>query len=377
MKLLRATAVVALAAAGLWAATPSSAPSPAVAVGAYRLAGGGLVALVPDGRGVRLVDYATGALRRLAQRSPSVFVGGPGVAVPTPVRVRVQLQHDGGIRVNGRAGRRLALVARSASFASGSVRIEGRLLLPPGRGPFPAIVIVPGSVRATRDTYDLWAYFFAAHGFAVLTADKRGVAASGGSYVRAATEANLRALAADALAGVDWLRRQPSVDADRIGLAGGSQAGWTIVLAAAESPAVRFAAIQSGPAMSVARQAAYAALTREGALDPPPTEAQIAARLAATPDGGYDPRPDLASLHIPVLWQLGSVDKRMHTVETVADLAALTAGGAHDFTVRVYPGGAHSLRVTAHGLIAEEQASPGFVPGVFRDLAAWLGGHTG
>ncbi len=69
--------------------------------------------------------------------------------------------------------------------------------------------------------------------------------------------------------------------------------------------------------MSVARQAAYAALTREGALDPPPAAAAIAARLAATPDGGYNPRPDLASLHIPVLWELGAVDKRMHTAETV------------------------------------------------------------
>ena len=375
MKLLRATAV-AVAAAGLWAAAPSAAPPLAAAAGAYRLAGGGLVALVPDGRGLRLVDYRTGALRRLAQRSPGVLVGGPGVAVTTPVRVRVQLQPGGGIRVNGRAGRRLALVSRPASFSDGPVRIEGRLLLPAGRGPFPAIVIVPGSVRATRETYDLWASFYAAHGFAVLTADKRGVGASGGRYVRAATEANLRALAADALAGVAWLRRQPSVDPRRIGLAGGSQAGWTIAIAAAASPAVRFAAIQSGAAMSVARQAAYAGLTREGALDPPPDDAAIAARLAATPDGGYDPRPDLASLRIPVLWQLGSVDKRMNTSETVADLAALTARGAHDFTVRVYPGGAHSLRRTAHGLIAEEQTSPGFLPAVFRDLSAWLRTHT-
>jgi len=138
---------------------------------------------------------------------------------------------------------------------------------------------------------------------------------------------------------------------------------------------VRFAAIQSGPGMSVARQAAYASLTREGALVPPPDDAQIAARLAATADGGYDPRPALASLRIPVLWQLGSVDKRMNTAETVADLAALTPG--HDFTVRVYPGGAHSLRQTADGLIAEEQASPGFVAGAFADLAAWLRTHAG
>ena len=43
-----------------------------------------------------------------------------------------------------------------------------------------------------------------------------------------------------------------------------------------------------------------------------------------------------------------------------------------EFTVHVYPGGAHSLRLTASGLIREEQTSPGFVAGVFSDLAAWL-----
>jgi hypothetical protein len=63
----------------------------------------------------------------------------------------------------------------------------------------------------------------------------------------------------------------------------------------------------------------------------------------------------------------------MHTPETVANLRGLTG---HDFTVRVYAGGAHSLRVTAHGTAAEETTSPGFAAGVFRDLGAWLRSHV-
>jgi dipeptidyl aminopeptidase/acylaminoacyl peptidase len=218
--------------------------------------------------------------------------------------------------------------------------------------------------------------FFASHGFAVLSYDKRGVGGSTGRYVRAATDQNLHDLAADALAGVAWLRRQPEIDANRIGLTGGSQAGWTIVLAAAESRTVRFAAIQSGPAMSVGRQLAYAGLTRQGAVDPPPTDAQIHTVLDTASDSGFDPKPSLAALRIPVLWQLGSVDKRMFTPETVADLQRIAAPGGHEFSVRVYPGGAHSLRLTEHGLIREEAQSPGFVPGLFTDLAAWLRGHV-
>jgi hypothetical protein len=171
---------------------------------------------------------------------------------------------------------------------------------------------------------------------------------------------------------VNWLRRQPQIDPTRVGLTGGSQAGWVIEMAAAHSSAITFLALQASPAMSVGRQHAYDHITREGQLTPPPTDSQIQTELAQVPDSGYNPAADIASLQIPVLWQLGAVDKRMYTPQTVADLQQITASGSHAFTVRVYPGGAHSLRLTANGLISEERSSPGFCPGVFPDLAAWL-----
>jgi uncharacterized protein len=345
-------------------------------VGVYRLGDGRFVSLVESDGRLRIVDYRTGALRSLEQVSPRLAVGGPGVSVLEPVRVRVELAGSRRIRVDGSVGTRVPLVTQDVDLEDGRIRLAGRVLRPPGGGPFPAVVIVPGSVAARRTTYDLWAYFFAAQGFAVLSYDKRGVGSSGGTFERKPTMANLRALAADALAGVEWLRRQPFVDRSRVGLTGGSQAGWVIEMAAARSPAVRFAALQSSPAMSVGRQLAYDRLTRDGWVDPPPSDERITAALAGVPDSGYDPRPDLASLHIPVLWQLGAVDKRMNTKETVAIVRRLARAGSHDFTVRVYPGGAHSLRRTASGLISEERTSPGFVQGVFRDLAAWLRTHV-
>jgi dienelactone hydrolase len=348
------------------------------AVGAYRFADGSAAALVEQAGALRLVDYGSGILRQLERRSRNVLVGGPGVSVTHPARVRVVLVADArgetvALRYGGRTATRLPLVSEQASFQNAGVRLVGRLLHPPGKGPFRAVLIVPGSVPATRHTYDLWAMFYATQGFAVLTYDKRGIGESGGRYVRAATGDNLRRLAADAIAGVDWLRRRSDVSRSQIGLSGGSQAGWVIELAAARSHAVRFAALQSGPAMSVGRQLAYSALTRQGAIAP--TDDEIRTALDGVPDSGFDPKPLLAALRIPVLWQLGSVDRRMHTPETVADLASVD-GGRH-VSVRVYPGGAHSLRLTEHGTIAEEQASPGFVSRVFADLAAWLRTHVG
>ena len=379
MVLVAAAIVVAVGVPSLLGGTASQsrAQDLSEAVGAYRFLDGSVAALVLQGTSLRLVDYESGELRELTEVSRDEFVGGPGVHVLRPVRVHIGVVRSSSGRVvalrrAGHLAARIPLVEEPVSFSNGDVRLAGRLLKPAGRGLFPAVVIVPGSVPATRDTYDLWAFFFASRGFAVLTYDKRGVGESGGHYVKTATEQNLVALAGDALAGVDWLRTRPEIDPARIGLSGGSQAGFTIPLAASESSAVAFATIQSGPVTSVGRQLAYGALTQDGARIPPPSGAEIHAALDGVPDGGFDPRLALAELHIPVLWQLGGVDKRQYTPESVANLAALNAEGTHDFTVHVYPAGAHSLRETRSGLIVQELRSPGFVPGLFDDLGAWL-----
>jgi dienelactone hydrolase len=370
-------AAAALAAVGLsgHSRQPSSpAQLQKTAVGAYRFADGKVVALFvqPFGRSMRIIDYDNGSMRQLKQISRDGFVGGPRLLTTRPVRVRVQLVRNAAgqviaIRRNGVRATRIPLPVVPATFASSGARIAGKLMRPAGAGPFPAVVLVPGAVKATRDTYDLWSLFFASHGFAVLSHDKRGIGKSTGSFDDNPTDANLQLLAGDELAAVAWLRQRAEIDPRRIGLSGGSQAGWVVPLAASQSAEVAFAALQSGPAMSVGRQRAYAALTVNGDRVPPPTEAEIHA-LDGCCDIGFDPKPAIGALRIPTLWQYGSVDKRQYTPESLAILRDI----APDATIRVYAGGAHSLRKTVNGLITEERDTTGFVAGLFSDLAAWL-----
>lgn len=346
------------------------------AIGAYRFADGSVGAVFEQDAVFRYVNYRSGALRNIRRAGPRLFVGGPGVAVADPVSLRIAFGPLNGIKrvtwivVNGQRGDRIVLASRPASFVDAGITLVGRLLAPAGKKRRPAVVIVP----AARGTNDMWALFYASQGYAVLTYARRGVGHSGGVYDHSATQANMTTLAADALAGVAWLSKQPEADRSRIGLAGGSQAGWVIPLAASESSTVRFAAMQSSPAMSAGRQAAYANLTGFGRRSP--SDQQIHDALASVPDSDFDPRPAISALTIPVLWQLGAVDRRMYTDESVADIAAITAQGTHDFTVHVYPGGAHSLRLTDTGVNTEELTSPGYVPGLFNDLGAWLRAHS-
>jgi dienelactone hydrolase len=371
-----AAALVAVAVSGAGGrVNPKPSPDLQRAVGAYRFADGTVAGLFiePFGRSLRIVDYESGAMRQLAQVSRDEFLGGPRLLETSPVQVRVKLVRNADGRVvalrrNGQRATRIPLRVQPVTYQSGDVRLGGKLMRPPGAGPFPAVVLVPGSVKATRDTYDLWSLFFAAHGFAVLSQDKRGVGASTGSFDESADEANLQRLAGDVLAGVALLRRRADIDPSRIGLSGGSQAGWIMALAASQSSDVAFAAFQSGPAMSVGRQRAYAALTVNGKREPPPTDTDIRAALSGVADDGFDPKTAIRALRIPTIWQYGDVDKRQYTPESVAILA----DAASSATVRVYPGGAHSLRATANGLISEERDTTGFVPGLFVDLAAWL-----
>ncbi|MBV8258593.1 MAG: prolyl oligopeptidase family serine peptidase [Actinobacteria bacterium] len=364
MKALRlavAALVCGFAAAGA-AASPPASPT----LGAYRLADGGIASLVFVEGKLRLAEYSSGLYRTLTQASPGLYTGGPGASVPTPVSVRVQLESPTRIAVDGRQATLLPIAQEDVSYRDGPIRLAGRLLRPAGGAPRAGVVVVPGSEPASRTTYDLWSWFYASQGLDVLTYDKRGVGGSGGTYIRAATPANLRNLSSDALAGARFLRGVPGVS--KVGLAGASQAGWVIEQAASRSTDVAFALLQSSPAMSVGRQLAYDQLTGQG-WKSPGSDQDVQTKLASIADSGYDPRADIAKLHVPVLWQLGSVDRRMFTAETVADLQQI-----HNsyITVDVYPGGAHSLRQTADGTVTQEQTAPGYVPQVFADIAAWL-----
>ena len=115
--------------------------------------------------------------------------------------------------------------------------LKGTLLLPPGKGPFPAVVIAHGSGPSlrTRWEYRSNGVFYARRGYAALIYDKRD------------PTADLSDLARDVGHCFEFLKTQPEVVPTRIGMMGGSQAAWLI---AAVAPAARpsFIHLNSAPA---------------------------------------------------------------------------------------------------------------------------------
>lgn len=139
----------------------------------------------------------------------------------------------------------------AVTFESGDVTLSGTLVLPPGEGPHPALVYVPGRGCASRGGGVARLRWLAQYGVAGLAYDNRGAGASEGDCKTTTIETESQ----DVRAALQVLAQRSAIDRDRIGLWGNSAAGWYVPHAATrtEGP-VAFAITQVGPATSVSGQ---------------------------------------------------------------------------------------------------------------------------
>lgn len=121
----------------------------------------------------------------------------------------------------------LAFSADTVGGPASDKRAE--LSMPSGPGPFPAVVILHGCDGVGRH-YRIWAAQLREWGYAALLVDSfrpRGVTnvCNHGTVVPPSDQAQ------DAFAAADYLRRLPSIRADRIGVIGFSHGGWAVLKA--------------------------------------------------------------------------------------------------------------------------------------------------
>jgi hypothetical protein len=142
---------------------------------------------------------------------------------------------------------------KEVGYASGEITIACTLTLPSGEGPHPAAHLITGSGPQDRNEaifghkpFLVLSDYLTRAGLAVLRCDDRGVGGSGGSLSSSTTVD----LAEDAVAAVRFLKAQPRIDAQRIGLIGHSEGGIIAPLIASRSADVAFVVMLAGPGVS-------------------------------------------------------------------------------------------------------------------------------
>ena len=248
----------------------------------------------------------------------------------------------GGCRVEGHGTRTTTPRPLSGTIPNGGVSLAFTLDLPPGKGPFPAVVMGHGSGRITRDELAPLAARWTRMGFAVLRFDKRGTGESTGTFIPVGTHDSptvFPQLASDVVAAVRYVRTRPEIDPRRVGLTGWSQAGWILPLAARELGDAAFLVLFSGPVCSVGLEMYYSDFAETTTR---PLDEVNALMPGFKGPSGYDPVPTLQQLNTPALWLLGLGDRSIPVQDTLKNLRTLAASG-RPFEWHTYEGLDHGL----------------------------------
>jgi len=255
------------------------------------------------------------------------------------------------------------------SFRATAGTLSGTLFLPPGEGPFPAVVFLAGSgdesyragwegERRSWFWPELQAWF-AERGHAVYIFDKPGIGRSEGDWRKETFDDR----ADNALAAVQALHARPEIDPGRIGLLGHSQGGWIAVMAAARSPDdVAYVISLAGPAIGV-RQQIIEDTANRWQCDERRVQGLRRAGLGMMLSGmggigrimpagylsrivRYDPAEDLARMHQPMLALFASNDIMVMPETNIPRLEQYfgRASGNRQLVVEVLPGLDHFFR---------------------------------
>ena len=293
---------------------------------------------------------------------------------------------------------------------SAQIRLAGTLTLPPGNGPFPAVLLITGSGAQDRDEtiaghkpFLVLSDHLTRNGVAVLRVDDRGIGESEFGSIAATS----KDLAGDVLAGARYLRGRADVDAKRVGLIGHSEGANIAAMVAADSSEVSFIVMLAGSGLpgdqilylqaaalarsqgagndTVAwdrsiRQSVYALIKSEN--DGRPDDARRRALIEGAPaaPGGapgsgrelatallvgssgswfrfflaYDPAPTIRRVRVPVLAIIGDNDVQVPPGENLPAIrAALKSAGNRDFTVTSLPRLNHLFQTSTTGMPAE------------------------
>lgn len=162
----------------------------------------------------------------LVRRLPPV-AGPDALSTRTPTGGSETVLSDFGADLRDRAAGGVRPVQEITATSTDGRPVHGFLVLPPGPGPHPVLLVVHGGPHAAYSpAFFDEAQVYAGAGYAVVLANPRGSAGYGQAHARAVLHRLGTVDAEDLLALLDAVCGRPDCDADRVGVMGGSYGGF-------------------------------------------------------------------------------------------------------------------------------------------------------
>ena len=307
----------------------------------------------------------------------------------------------------------------SFSNPAAKIQLAGTLTIPPGKGPFPAVLLMAGSGPHDRDEalaghkpFLVLADYLTRKGIVVLRADKRGVGKSTGDYSKAV----MADFASDGDAGVAYLKTRAEVNPHKIGIVGHSEGGIEGPMAAVGNPDVAFVVMMAGPGVrgdellaeqvqgiekaggksqadvdkDVATQREILALVEKDKDDASLEKDLRAAMAGKVPEAAigmqikmvsspwfrglvdYDPVPTLSKVTCPVLAINGEKDLQVPPDSNLPPIRKALAGNKKS-EVEELPGLNHLFQTAKTGGIGEySEIEETMSPAALEKVASWI-----
>jgi pimeloyl-ACP methyl ester carboxylesterase len=208
------------------------------------------------------------------------------------------------------------------TFQSGSFQLVGDLRLPAGRSPFPLVILVHGSGLDDRTNGGFYLPLMermAQAGYATFSWDTPGTGESTGEF---SSTRRLHQKAQILLDAIEVIKARPDIDPQRIGLDGGSQAGYVMPLALSASNDIAFMICSACPGMSGADQTTY--------------QAMALALCEGVPEEQIDRRTELLA-ELDAVRRYETYDEYVHYRQVIKALFAIAANAPKGYGFEVVP----------------------------------------
>ena len=194
----------------------------------------------------------------------------------------------------------------------------------------------PHGQVVTRGWIDYFSEYMAQHGYVVFSLDNRGMANRGRKFSDGIYKQFGKLEVEDQVAGIHWLKQQPWVDGNRIGIFGWSYGGYmtSMLLAKASNELAGGVAVAPVDRLEPVRHRLHRTLSRHAA-----TQRRAATNYPACCIGWMDLKAPLLLIH-------GMADDNVQFTNSTKLMAALQERGIQ-FELMTYPGGKHGLSTPA------------------------------